>query len=333
MEEGTLGGVDHTLRYPLALGYVIASDGADPSGFPAVPRVFGAATGLVVLLLVVGAVGLVVAAFAQGRSISFWPPTIGARPAAGGSPAGRPPDPPAAGPSESSGLVHGSEAKSVVEFDPRSAADFYQVIATRYDQRNSGALLDTQREIVRRISARALDRPDLRVLDLGGGTGREIATHFFDHPTIRWSYVDFCSAMVDQFRRNIRGTTLADRVTVHIEDVTSAIGRLPGGSFDVVLLSFVLSSMPTWPDFRAVGSLLAPGGVLVVADIDPAYTALKPCYEVAVDGRTYSLRTTPVRPLRILRKARAAGLVLHEVVEVESERREYSFVEVFERCR
>ena len=320
----------HTLRYPSTIGYALGADGADPSGFPTVPRLFGPATGYVLLALVVVAVGLVVVAFAQGRSISFWPPNIGARPGPAQSTRRQRYDGAAAAPVDEP-VAAGTGPKPVVEFDSRSAADFYQAIATRYDQRNSGALLDTQREIVRRISARALDRPALRVLDLGGGTGREIATHFFDHPAIRWSYVDFCSAMVDQFRRNIRGTTLADRATVHVEDVTSAIGRVTGGSFDVVLLSFLLSSMPTWPDFRALAGLLAPGGVLVVADIDPAYTALKPSYEVAVDDRTYSLRTTAVRPLRVLRKARAAGLTLHEVVEIDSDRLEYSFVEVFER--
>src|SRR5262249_61157112 len=70
------------------------------------------------------------------------------------------------------------------------AERFYSRIAPGYDARNTGPLLRTQLTTREYIQQARLGRPSLNVLDLGGGTGREIATHFVDDPGVSWTCVD-----------------------------------------------------------------------------------------------------------------------------------------------
>jgi hypothetical protein len=75
--------------------------------------------------------GLIVAAFRQGRSISLWPPKIGA------SPTTRRPRV-----MRSAGALHRPRDSARVdrEYSVDRAGDFYQKIARNYDLRNSGNL-------------------------------------------------------------------------------------------------------------------------------------------------------------------------------------------------
>ena len=65
------------------------------------------------------------------------------------------------------------------EFATNEAKEFYQKIAPYYDLRNSGNLVSTHLSTVARLQAIRDQHSSLRVLDLGGGTGKLIAIHFF----------------------------------------------------------------------------------------------------------------------------------------------------------
>ena len=291
--------------------------------------------GWLIGVLAVAVAVLVGMAFRQGREISFWHPRIGPRPPADATPAPpTAPSEPEAAPAQPSSLtVTDTRQRRRTMYELGTAQEFYQAVATRYDQRNSGPFLATQREVVRRISTRLAEGRSLRVLDLGGGTGREIATHFFDLDRIRWTYVDASPAMAERFRHNIEGTRLDSALTIRVETLETVLARSRPGSADVIVLSFVLSSMARWPDLGAMARLLVPGGILVVADVDPTYAADHPCYEVAVDGVTHALRTRPMRPVRIVAEARTAGLTLLDATEVLTrDRAAYAFVLVLERA-
>jgi SAM-dependent methyltransferase len=268
----------------------------------------------------VTAVWLVVMAFAQGREISFWPPRIGPRT-----------EPPATEPAKGD---HEEVTRELGryelsrEFDVTQSQEFYRLIAPCYEQRNSADLRTTQRETadrIRRVRS-ALAAP--RVLDLGGGTG-DVASYFYYDDRISWTYVDFCPAMVDKFQRNLAGTRLTEHLDVVVDDIRRVVDRLPRHSYDIVLLSLVMSSMPELPDFAAITGLLAPGGALIVADIDPRYTALHPHYTVLVEGCQVALRTNPVQPLEIWQRAAAAGLEMRESTLVKRGQESYSFLGVF----
>jgi SAM-dependent methyltransferase len=162
---------------------------------------------------------------------------------------------------------------------------------------------------------------------LGGGTGKPIAIHFFDDELIQWDYVDFCPAMAKAFTRNLANTPLGQHAHVMVEDLTRAVEHLQAASYDVILLSLVLSSMPALPSFAPIARLLAPGGALIITDISPGYTHLKPLYKVKASS--VALRTALVDPLELIGRAKAAGLESTEQSLIQGENTCYSFVAVF----
>jgi ubiquinone/menaquinone biosynthesis C-methylase UbiE len=264
---------------------------------------------------------LIVWAFWQGRPIEFWPPKIGSRPErkSHGAPGG-----------SGRRLISRAYAQLARTFEVADAAQFYQEIAPNYDQRNSGNLLATHMEVITRIDQARKTKPALRVLDLGGGTGQSVATYFFNDRHIRWTYVDFCPAMLSQLQQHLAGRRLSERLRVRLEDINRIHAQLPARSYDVVLLNLVLSSMPALPDFAKIAGLVAPGGRLIVADINPLYTSGHPYYRAtAADGRLVAMRTHPVQPLEVVTRAKEAGLNLSEMSQVGSDAISYSFVMTF----
>jgi ubiquinone/menaquinone biosynthesis C-methylase UbiE len=208
------------------------------------------------------------------------------------------------------------------------ARDFYQEIATNYDLRNSGSLVSTHLATVVQLQRARAARP-MRVLDLGGGTGMLIAVNFFNDDHVWWTYVDSCPAMADEFRRNLAGYPLGRNSQIIVDDLARAVRQLESASYDVVLLSLVLSSMPAPPDFVPIARLLSPGGTLVVTDINPGYTRDNPLYKVPVGGAVVALRTTPVDPFDVIRRARTAGLSSTEQKTLGEGQTYYSFMTVF----
>jgi SAM-dependent methyltransferase len=215
-------------------------------------------------------------------------------------------------------------------YKPHEAVQFYNAIAVNYDQRNSPSLLATHMEVISQVDRVRKVIPDLNILDLGAGTGQNVATHFFNDTRIRWTYVDFSHAMVDQLQKHLAGRPLYERLSVHIDDINHVHRRLPARSYDVVLLNLVLSSMPQLPDFNRIARLLAPGGLLIISDINPLYTNAHPYYiATAADGTPAALQTQAVHPLEVVTHANDAGLHLSGMSKIGSSSVSYSFIALF----
>lgn len=283
-------------------------------------NLFGPA-GVWVAGAVLAAVGiLIAAAFVQNREIAVWRIRIGTRT----------PQTVAAGERvrrTSGGQEDTPPYDEIFEADRATA--FYGRIAAVYDRRNSEDLGATHLAGITRVQDRLALTGHLRVLDLGGGTGNPIATHFFDNRAIEWTYVDACPVLARIFRRSLETHPLGRRMSIETGDLNVAVRRLPRGGYDVILLSLVLTSMPRLPDFADIARLLAPHGSLIVSDIGPGYTQLKPYYEVDVGGQLLALRTVAVDPLDVSRKAVAAGLVMTELTALGDDDPYYSFIATF----
>lgn len=282
---------------------------------------FGAYAPVVVALLGLFIAGVIIAALRQGRPISLWPPGIGAPVTTRPVRAVR-----------SGGVRYRPRDSSRVdrEYGVDRAPDFYQEIARNYDLRNSGNLGRTQLETLAQIQAIRAKRSSLRVLDLGGGTGKMLAVHFFNDDAISWTYVDVSPAMAAEFRENLAGCLLGDKLEVIVGDLNKVILDLPAAGYDVVILSVVLSSMPDLPDFAAIARLLAPNGMLIITDINPGYTRDNPLYKVTIDRKSVvALRTNPVDPYEVIRRATAAGLTTASQKAIGEGSSYYSFLTVF----
>jgi SAM-dependent methyltransferase len=215
-------------------------------------------------------------------------------------------------------------------YDVVNAKQFYAEIAPNYDLNNSANLLATHMEVIERIKQVRAPKRRLQVLDLGSGTGERVATFFLNDPRVRWTAIDFCQAMVGRFQQHLAGRPLGQRPSVYNEDLNNVHHLLPRGAYDVVLLNLVLSSMPELPDFRQISKLVAPGGRLIISDINPSYARAHPHYKATTaDADLVALRIHPVEPLEVATRAKEAGLHLSEMGRIGSADTSYSFIVVF----
>lgn len=144
---------------------------------------------------------------------------------------------------------HGSHAQRL--------QDFYAPQAERYDGFREH-LLHGRCELIDRIDA----RPGDRVVEMGGGTGRNLLyfgdrLHAFSHIDL----VDLCPAMLAQARLRTRNWL---NVTIVEGDATR---WRPVQQADHVFFSYSLTMIPDWQ--KAIDnaiSILKPGGSLGVVD-------------------------------------------------------------------
>lgn len=213
-------------------------------------------------------------------------------------------------------------------FEVDQAIDFYNQIAHKYDERNTDELLEMHRSVIHEIDKCITQNPNCKILDLGGGTGRLIATQFFDKDRITWTYVDQSTRMAEQFQKNMKGTKLKKEII--IEDISSACEKLQGKKFDIIVISCVLTSLPDFPDFSKIRNLIDQGGIVIVADIDPAYIAVHPHYSFKLNAKSCALKINLIHPLDIIEFLTREGLKNISSMSVKkSDGTNYSYVIVF----
>ncbi|MBL8518732.1 MAG: class I SAM-dependent methyltransferase [Betaproteobacteria bacterium] len=136
---------------------------------------------------------------------------------------------------------------------------FYAPQAARYDNFRE-RLLHGRERLVDLLDV----WPGDRVVELGGGTGRNL--DYFDKCLPRlasYDLVDLCPALLDVARARV-GQILGANIRVHEADATT---WQPERLADVVLMSYSLTMMPDWRAALAnAGAMLKPGGKLAVVD-------------------------------------------------------------------
>jgi SAM-dependent methyltransferase len=117
-------------------------------------------------------------------------------------------------------------------------------------------------ELLNRLAARGVVRPDLRVVDLGTGTGS--LARLFVQRGCRVTGVDIAAPLLEQARR----LDHAAGVEIDYVEAPAEATGLPAGAFDVV------SAGQCWHWFdrpaaaREVARLLIDGGTVVIAHFD-----------------------------------------------------------------
>lgn len=219
-------------------------------------------------------------------------------------------------------------------YDVSDAASFYNAMASIYDARQSDQLLDSQYKVISRLSDFLSGRARRSVLDLGCGTGEEIATHFAHRSDLKWFCVDESMAMVSRFVHNMRRSDMT--VTPIIADAREQVASLleDNRQFDAIVLSWLLSSLPSdisWTELRA---LLKPEGRLIVADAHPENLLKHPLYGVELGKQRIALRLRSIVPSELVRAAVRAGLFLRDPSEiiVKADGSPYAFVQEFTRA-
>lgn len=212
-------------------------------------------------------------------------------------------------------------------YNTTNAIRFYNSVAQRYDNRNSPSLLRTHGKVVQLVRELTEAKRDLRVLDLGGGTGRGIAHQFHHNDGMSWHYVDGASGMVDIFRDNMHGARM--KTEIEYCEISDFIRRNHNVEFDVIILSLVLTSLPENPDWAAIARMLAPGGKLIIADIDAAYTAIHPYYVVDIDGQRHGLAPRPIPLAELIDQINHTHLHFVHSHAIPEGNNNYSFIAEF----
>ncbi len=212
-------------------------------------------------------------------------------------------------------------------YDVRTASAFYDQIAQSYDHRNSQSLLRVYEEVIKVVEKVRVSAPTIEVLDLGGGTGKGVAHHFFPQAGMRWEYVDASAHMARQFNSNLQGTSL--KTSCNVSDLHASLSTAQRGKYDIVLLSLVLTSLEHNPDWAKISGCLKPGGRLIVADIDATYTAQNPYYIIEVQGRTHALAPRAVSFTQVYNEATKAGLKLEHSQPVVEGNVNYAYIAEF----
>ncbi len=213
----------------------------------------------------------------------------------------------------------------VKNYDLGKSIDFYQVIAEGYDERNSSYLKMAHRSVIEIVERKINQsgKAHSNILDLGGGTGRLIVEHFFNKEGISWFYLDKCEAMASLFKKNLKNTKLA--TDVKMGDLVDASELYEERFFDLVIVSFVLTSMEKLPSFNAIVDLLVEDGVLIVADIDHSYTISIPDYSVLVNDETHVLHPKPINPLSLCEDLGKLGMRVISARPVLKDEEDYAF--------
>ncbi len=143
----------------------------------------------------------------------------------------------------------------------RDLTQYYRLHAPIYDLTRPFFLFGRERlvaELERRC--RAEGRMPRRILEVGCGTGRNLAALRVAFPEARLVGIDLSDAMLERARRRLRGT---------VQLIHGALGPIDAGApFDIVIASYMLSMTggEQAACIAAMRAALAPGGWLGVAD-------------------------------------------------------------------
>jgi S-adenosylmethionine-diacylgycerolhomoserine-N-methlytransferase len=146
-------------------------------------------------------------------------------------------------------------------------AGFYGPQADHYDDFREH-LLKGRAELIQALPC----GPGDRVVELGGGTGRNL--EFFGPRLSTFAaveLVDLCRPLLDVAARRVAGTSSMSNVRLVHDDAST---YRPAAPVDCVYLSYALTMMPRWDAVvDNVAAMLRPGGTIGVVDfyVSPAH--------------------------------------------------------------
>lgn len=209
--------------------------------------------------------------------------------------------------------------KQSIEFYDRIAGDIY-------DGRLSSAYRMTHRFVAERIHRQIIGEQKPLVLDVGGGTGK-LLDILGPIPQVEWTYIDASPRMLNYFSREFDQQWVnAEVCHGKFEDVYRSLTK----QYDVILMSFFLSSCTSFPKFSKLAKILKPTGILIVVEAEPEYSKLNPFFSVTVQKVEHALRIRTISREALRKNLEDNGWYQKELSKsIFRENDCYSYVSIF----
>ena len=224
-------------------------------------------------------------------------------------------------PSQSISIVEANELdkspkKNIPDntFATDDAISFYDKSARYYDDSNSAWIAETHTRVIS-MAMNNLPASESRILDIGGGTGKFIATNIMQSERVKdieWVNLDASQKMLEVFVGYM--STGQMRYSVEQRNIFDISKWNVEKKFDVIIICYLLSSLPELPNFNSINNLLSKDGILIIADADPVYSIDKgKKFVILTEESRNILQLNPINPMQIIVSIQDAGFQLNEI--------------------
>lgn len=220
-----------------------------------------------------------------------------------------------------------AEADYARVYEVSEAVEFYDLVAPFYDSRHSKDRERTNDSVHSACESYFLDLNGKVICDIGGGTGNLVRK--FRHHELEWVNVDLSQKALDLFQQRY-----SDALKISARHFDACRGGFAGPreTFDIIILSFVLSSMPTQFPYKRLLPLMKDDAIFVIADNHPEYSRDKLYGYKDVNGKNYALRIRPIDPIVLQTEVEQAGFVQNSrQFTYTSDDKLYAQVQVFKK--
>jgi ubiquinone/menaquinone biosynthesis C-methylase UbiE len=218
------------------------------------------------------------------------------------------------------------DVKNEKNYTRNDCVNFYDNIADHYDIDNSKEIWVTHRAIAKELNILARTKKDLSVLDVGGGTGTLLFDLLSFNESIAWTYVDASQKMFEKFKEKC--SSLDQKIEIYNENFDTILGW-QNKKYDVIVISFLFSSLSRIPNLHRIKDLLNKNGKIIFADADREYSKRLP-YRVVINDTAHILDTKPLKLADILAEFSSIGFMNNVLPTIKKNEVTYSHVVVFE---
>ena len=209
--------------------------------------------------------------------------------------------------------------------------EFYDKVAKHYDHFVSSDFNRTHAELNRFIARRLELGAPTTFLDLGGGTGK-ILSAFETAPNLKWVYCDASQQMFRLFSDKYGGSPVLENAA-H-KDAEEFLRTEPK-EYDIILVSFLISSMSYDLDLNLLKRRLTNDGLLIIVEANPSYSETKPRFKMEdkVERKfRYTLKIKPVDAPSLATRAALVGLKIQDLISCDQGTKPYSYIATFAKA-